>query len=369
MSTVFVNGRFLTQQLTGVQRYAYEIVSRLPRYIGKPKRSDRLEVYTPKRPPLKIPLPFSTSIGVTRGHVWEQLDLALKVGANNDANLLWSPCSSGPVFTRGYPHILSLHDTFSIDNPEWVSWAFHRWYSVLLPPLVRSTAHVITVSNYSKESIIKSLKIPDDKITVIPEGVPDAFSPPSPQQRDYVIEKYDLPEKFILTLASLEPRKNLDALVKAWSGLPKEYRLPLVIAGGLGSRAVFGKYNLQHLLAQPAIKLLGYVPDEDLPFLYGTSTLFAYVSIEEGFGLPPLEALACGADVVTSNTSAMREYCAPYATLVDPLDTGDIAIGLKDALLNPSSSKEKMERSARVKSRFDWEKATESTFELFSKHV
>jgi glycosyltransferase involved in cell wall biosynthesis len=250
--------------------------------------------------------------------------------------------------------VLTVHDLFAVLRPQWVSPAFHRWYSWLLPRLARRAAHIVTVSEYSKAAICQTFGVSAEHVTVTPLGVSPQFRPPTAAEAAQVRASFDLPERFVLALGSLEPRKNLAGAVAAWQRLPAASRPPLVVAGGLGKAAVFGRYDASALEAGGA-RFLGYVPDELLPALYGAATLFIYPSFEEGFGLPPVEALACGAPVLTSNTSALREFCAPYATLVDPADPDAIAVALREALERSESAAEKAARAHAVSTRFTWE--------------
>jgi glycosyltransferase involved in cell wall biosynthesis len=169
-----------------------------------------------------------------------------------------------------------------------------------------------------------------------------------------VSERYSLPREFILTLSSLEPRKNLERVVNAWLRLDEEDRPPLVIAGGLGVQKVFGSYSIGDLRRHKGIQLLGYVPDEDVAALYSAATIFVYASLLEGFGLPPLEAMACGATVVTSNTSAMKETSGGLAFLVDPNSIESIANGIVEALGTKRSPADRDRLSEYVRDRFNW---------------
>ncbi len=353
-----VNARFLTQRLTGAQRYALEVGARLPSRLGAP-----LTLLTPDREQM-LSLPGELKpCGRLGGHPWEQLELPR---ARSRERLLFSPCNVGPLAVSR--QVLTIHDVFSIQRPQWVSRAFHRWYSFLLPRLARRVAHIITVSDYAKGTIVESLKVAPDKVTVTPLGVDRRFRPAAAADIEGVRERLGLPERFILTLGSLEPRKNLASVLDAWARFPGDSRPPFVIAGGLGNSAVFGAYQPQALPSE-GVMLLGYVPDELLPALYSAATLFVYPSFEEGFGLPPLEALACGATVVTSNTSAMREICAPYATLIDPYDAASLAEGMQAALELAEAPELRRRRAHEVAQRFTWERTTEQLAEVLLRYA
>jgi glycosyltransferase involved in cell wall biosynthesis len=243
---------------------------------------------------------------------------------------------------------------FSIEFPDLVSRKFHWWYSFLLPRLAASAQHITTVSEYSKQRIVDRLQTPEEKVSVVSSAVDHRFSLAEPDQVAQVSERYSLPREFILTLSSLEPRKNLERVVNAWLRLDEEDRPPLVIAGGLGVQKVFGSYSIGDLRRHKGIQLLGYVPDEDVAALYSAATIFVYASLLEGFGLPPLEAMACGATVVTSNTSAMKETSGGLAFLVDPNSIESIANGIVEALGTKRSPADRDRLSEYVRDRFNW---------------
>lgn len=365
--TLTVNARFMTQRLTGVQRYALEMCQALEPYL-------HLRLLHPRRPiqtPVDAP---AQPLGRFGGHLWEQTELGPQLAAerlwafssHQPEPLLWSPCNVGPVSIRA--QIVTIHDLVSIRHPEWVSRQFHLYYQALLPLLAKRVRHVVTISEHSKMTIIDTLNVPEDKITVIPNGISKQFTRASDAAIADIKTRYDLPETFILSLGSLEPRKNLLSLLDAWLHLPEAERVPLVIAGGVGEKGVFGTFD-KEALEHAGVRWLGYVPDSDLPALLSAAAVFAYVSLEEGFGLPPLEALACSTPVVTSDHSALRENCAGEAVLVVPTDKESIAAGLQQALGQSESLQLRLARAERLKHRFNWQQSAAQLTELIRSYV
>lgn len=362
-----VNARFMTQRLTGVQRYALEMCEALTPHLN-------LRLCHPRRP-LQTPVDAPTQpLGRFGGHLWEQTELGPQLAferlraasSRKTAPLLWSPCNVGPVSIRH--QIVTIHDLVSIRHPEWVSRQFHLYYQALLPLLARRVRHIVTISEHSKMTIVDTLGIADSNVTVIPNGISQQFSRASEAAIAEVKTRYDLPETFILSLGSLEPRKNLLGLLDAWLHLPKAERVPLIIAGGVGEKGVFGRFD-KETLEHAGVRWLGYVPDSDLPALLSAATVFAYVSLAEGFGLPPLEALACSTPVVTSDHSALRENCAGEAVLVVPTDKESIAAGLQQALGQSESLQLRLARAERLKRRFDWQQSAAQLTELIQHYV
>lgn len=365
--TLTVNARFMTQRLTGVQRYALEMCQALESHLT-------LRLFHPRRPiqtPVDAP---AQPLGRFGGHLWEQTELGPQLAAervwaassHQSEPLLWSPCNVGPVSIRR--QLVTIHDLVSIRHPEWVSRPFHLYYQALLPLLAKRVRHVVTISEHSKMTIIDTLGVPDSNVTVIPNGISQQFTRASDETIADVKSRYDLPETFILSLGSLEPRKNLLGLLDAWLTLPKAERVPLVIAGGVGEKGVFGNFD-KETLEHAGVRWLGYVPDNDLPALLSAAAVFAYVSLEEGFGLPPLEALACATPVVTSDHSALRENCAGEAVLVTPTDKDSIAVGLQDALSQSESLPLRLARAERLKTRFNWQRSAAQLAELVCSYV
>jgi glycosyltransferase involved in cell wall biosynthesis len=364
--TLTVNARFMTQRLTGVQRYALEMCQALEPHLT-------LRLFHPRRP-IQTPVNAPTQpLGRFGGHLWEQTELGPQlaferlsaVSRRTPEPLLWSPCNVGPVSIR--QQIVTIHDLVSIRHPEWVSRQFHLYYQTLLPLLAKRVRHVVTISEHSKMTIVDTLGIPDSNVTVIPNGISKQFTRASDEAIAEVSTRYDLPETFMLSLGSLEPRKNLLGLLDAWLHLPENDRVPLIIAGGVGEKGVFGRFD-KETLEHAGVRWLGYIPDDDLPALLSAATLFAYVSLEEGFGLPPLEALACATPVVTSDHSALRENCAGEAVLVNPTDKDSIAAGLQQAL-EQEPLEVRLARAERLKARFNWQQSAAQLVELIQHHI
>lgn len=296
---VLVNARFLQRPITGVERYAREITTRL---------GDRVRLARPRRPLHGVP-----------GHLWEQLLLPRHV----NGEVLWSPANSGPLaVTR---QVVTIHDLAPLDHPESFQPGFAAWYRVLLPRLARRARCVMTVSCFSRARLAILAGVPEAAIVVAP-GAPDSrFYPRSAAERAPLLARYGLDGPYIFTLGSLEPRKNLRRLLAAWE------------ASRLAARgvrlAVAGRHwpSLRRATVRrdvAGLQLLGPVPDEDLPALYSGARAFVWPSLYEGFGLPVIEAMACGAPVITARGGATEEVAADAAVLVDPTDVEAIAHAL-----------------------------------------
>jgi glycosyltransferase involved in cell wall biosynthesis len=307
MDVIALNARFNRNRPTGMQRYALELSRRLESYLD------------PVRP-------AHTLRGMS-GHLWEQFYLPMAVGGR----LLWSPNNTGPLAVSR--HVCTIHDLIPLDRPDWFNPRFAAWYQWLMPKLAQRLQHVIAVSQFTKERVIELLKVPAERITVIPNGVDERFTPRPVEEVDEVCGAFGIRrQSYVLCVGSLEPRKNLHRLIDAWrkihSALPAE--IDLVVAGAHGSALVFRSVSLNSL--PPRVRFIGYVSDEQLPALYTGALVFVYPSLYEGFGLPPLESMACGTPVVTSRGSSLEEVVGESAFLVDPTNSDAIAEGILRAV-------------------------------------
>jgi glycosyltransferase involved in cell wall biosynthesis len=301
--SIAVNGRYRLHRITGVQRCAHELVSRL-KLLDGPK----IDVLAPKS--AKGPL----------GHLWEQTTLAIA----SRGRLLWSPCGTGPVcYGR---QVVTFHDLFPLEHPEWYSAAYARWYRALLPRIANASVHLIAVSEYTKSRLVKLLGRNPNDITVIPNGLTTGCTRVGADRIEAAAGALRLPSRrYVLSLSSLEKRKNLRTTLNAWahvhSKLPRDTWL--ILAGPQADATVYGSQQLPADL--PHVYFTGYVPEEHLAGLYSGASVFVYPSLAEGFGLPLLEALACGLRSITSDNSSLPEVGGDAVRYVDALD--EVALG------------------------------------------
>jgi glycosyltransferase involved in cell wall biosynthesis len=332
-----INGRFMAHRPTGMQRYAMEICRRFqsnPRVVHPDK-------------PLKGML----------GHAWEQA--ILPRGVEN--GLLWSPCNTGPLSARR--HIVTIHDLIPLEHPEWFGTRFSLLYRLLIPTLVRRATHLAAVSEFTKSRLVRLLGVDESRVTVIPNGIGEEFAPQPEAEILRVRRTLRIPEgPYLLSLCSLEPRKNLARLIEAWKHLGDDRAgSTLVIAGGRGSASVFRNVDLE---SRPdRVLFTGYVTDSDLPALYSGARAFVYPSLYEGFGLPVLEALACGTRVIASNSTSIPEIAGGHATLINPLSIEEVAQAMRAALSYPPQPTEQAARQEHARG-FTWRQCASRTERL-----
>jgi glycosyltransferase involved in cell wall biosynthesis len=298
-----INGRFWGRRITGVERYAGEITRRLPvqfRFIA------------PRAP-----------IQGAMGHFWEQVMLPGLAGKD----LIWSPANSGPVLRER--QVVTIHDVIVLDHPEWFNPRFAAWYRFLIPSLARRAKKILTVSETSKKRIIHHFQLPPNKVIVIPAGVsPSQFRPISAEEKLQFRRKFHLPEHYMLFVGSIEPGKNLKRSIEAWRRVSSSFPgVELVIAGAGGRQFAPGIQQ-----GAPGIRTLGYIDDIWLASLYAEAQALLLPSLDEGFGLPALEAMACGTPVLAANAGAIPEITGEAALLVDPRDAENMATGMRKIL-------------------------------------
>jgi glycosyltransferase involved in cell wall biosynthesis len=293
-------------------------------------------------------------------HAWEQSVLPFSI---RDA-VLWSPTNTGPLAMSR--QVVTIHDVVPLDHPEWLNPRFavlHRW---LIPRIVRRAAHVITVSEFTRQRLIHHTGLNPEKVSMVYNGVDPRFSPRPEKEIRHVSEVLSLPSRrYVLALGSIEPRKNLVRLVEAWGKLL--HRLPgdiwLVITGAAGRSLVYKKVSLPSL---PRVHFTGHINDEHLPALYSGALVFVYPSVYEGFGLPPLEAMACGTPVVTGDRTSLPEVIGGAGLSVDPYNTDEIASAL-ERLICSDDLRRFYSASGRERSQcFSWQKAGATTLRILS---
>jgi glycosyltransferase involved in cell wall biosynthesis len=295
--------------------------------------------------------------------VWEQA-VAPIVLARLDPDLMHGLAFANPLLWRG-PSVLTIHDLSFFRYPGRLSESRRRYLTWITRASARKARRVIAVSESVKAEIVELLGVPADRIDVTLEGVQPDFAP---QPRDAVEAfraEYDLPERFILFLGTIEPRKNLDTLLKAYHQITQRGDVKLVLAGGKGwqSGPIFALIEALDLTRD--VVILGFIPDEVLPLLYGAAELFAYPSLYEGFGLPVAEAMACGTPVVVSDSTSLPEVVGGDGVLLPLMDV-DAWSETLDRLLNDKSARDSLSEQGLKRARlFTWDRTARQTVETY----
>jgi glycosyltransferase involved in cell wall biosynthesis len=231
---------------------------------------------------------------------------------------------------------------------------------------VRRARRIVAVSESTKRDLVRSYSLSPDKVDVVYNGVDPSFRPLPSKQVAAFRRETELPERFILFVGTLEPRKNVVGLVEAYARLPKE-RPPLMLVGGKGwlYDEIFARVEALGLSHE--IRFVGYVPAEALPLWYNAADLFVYPSLYEGFGLPALEAMACGTPVVTSMASSLPEVVGDAGRLVDPSDTEGLAAVMAQVLGSGEQREQMQIEGLAQASKFSWEQTAFYTAHSFKR--
>jgi glycosyltransferase involved in cell wall biosynthesis len=277
------------------------------------------------------------------------------------SGLLWSPCATGPLAIES--QVVTIHDCAFVDCVQSFSPAFARWYQCLVPRLARRARRVLTVSEYSRNRICELFRIAPEKVVAAPNGLGSEWQPAPCAEVEATRRSLDLLQPYVLSVGSLEPRKNLRRLLAAWNALgPAKDGVVLVLAGAPGH--VFRDAGLG---SPPAdVRFTGFVRDSDLRALYTGAEAFVFPSLYEGFGLPVLEAMACGAPVICSQTTALPEVAADAALLINPADVEAIAHGLDTVLKDRDLRASLRERGLRRAKHFSWDETARCVWDVLA---
>ncbi len=293
-------------------------------------------------------------VGYFTGHLWEQFELPFYTRGT----LLINLCNTASLLKRN--QIVTIHDAVVFGSPQAYSFMFRLWYQFLWKSLGVVAKTIITVSSFSEKELSKYCVKNSGKLQVIYEGKEHIFALNS---NDKILEKYDLEDKrFVLAVSSLNPNKNFRSIVQAIA-LLSDINFDVAIAGGANP-----KIFCQLPIPFPSnIKYLGYVSDGELRALYEHASCFVYPSFYEGFGLPPLEAMACGCPVIVSNAASLPEVCDDAALYCDPNSPKDIAEKIV-LLMNNTTLREDLRRKSLERAKlFSWEKCARETFAVIKK--
>lgn len=335
---VAVNARVTRFAMGGQQRVTAEILNRLGSVVEVAPRSP---------------------LGGVKGHVWEQGVLPFRTLGQ----LLWSPSATGPIVKAH--QVVTLHDVAFLDVPECFSKQFALFYKALMPILVHRVARVVTVSEFSRQRIIECFGLEPARVDVIENGVSANFRPYSAAEIELTRRELALPARYLLLQATADKRKNLRGAMEAWTRAQKHVPddVTLVVSGHLGRAHVFG--DLGPIQDVPRTKLLGFIDERHMGPLMAGAEAFLFPSLYEGFGLPIIEAMACGTPVLTADATATREVAADAAVLVDPASVQEMSDGIirlvESADLRTSLVQKGLKRAAD----FTWDNAAAKYRTLF----
>lgn len=312
--------------------------------------------------------PTSNLGRIARGFSRELIYMPRTLPANikkSKLDLLHCPSPLAPP-RSAVPMVVTLYDAMGWEHPEWLSRGNVAQLKHRLPKALKAGAHVITSSDYSKQQIAERLKIAEDRISVIPLGLDSRFSAtPDPADAE-LLTNLKIAKPYVLTVGTLQPRKNVEAAIDALERLGDDAgELQLVVAGARGwdDLALIGRVEASPMADR--IVLLGRVSDEELLALYRGAECFLFPSLYEGFGFPPLEAMACGTPVISSGRTSLAEAVGDAGIVVDPKNPDEIAEQLGRVLGSPELQSELRTLGIERAATFTWERAASETVAVY----
>ena len=361
-----INGRFLAAKRTGAQRAAYNLIrslvaiDRVNEYVLF-TTCDQVNNPDWNYPNVTVVMSRIREGESLRNYFWEQFTLP-RLAYRHKIDVLHSPANLGPLFYRGRS-VVHIHDLCFIVNPQWYSFTFRTVYNLLVPRLAKRAAKVITNSNNSRNDLLQFCELNAEHVAQVYWAVDELFL--HPPELNLVKPKLEV-EDYILYVGSLEPRKNIGTLLEAYEslrGANPNLRTKLVLIGG--ESPVFAEVRLKVKNYKEDVIFKGFVDDEQLRDYYRGARLFVYPSLYEGFGLPPLEAMASGVPVVTTLTSSIPEVVEDAALMVNPHDIHQLAATIERALVDEPLRQQLVARGHQQVAKFNWQRVARNTLAVY----
>lgn len=347
MSRIYINGRFLTRPMTGVERYAYMICKTLAE-MGK-----EFTIICPKAPIMSCydvsNLPI-VHYGFGQSHLWEQCILPFYFIGKKDY-IMFSFTGLGAILIPN--KVMTIHDLSFLKNSKWFSKGYYWWYKLMTPLAVRTSKHIITVSEFSRKEILHFYPfIKEENISIAYNAADEKFF--------HFQSQNPVPKKpFALTVSSLDPRKNFARLIEAFKDI-KECSLYIV---GSHNRIFTQKDSM--VTTEDTIHFLGRVTDEELVSLYNQATCFIFPSIYEGFGIPTIEAMKCGCPVLVSDIPVLKEVCGEAAIYFNPYHVENIRNTIEQFLKDYDTIRPILiAKGFENVKRFSWEETAKTVIQL-----
>lgn len=351
----------LNRELTGIGNYTENLIKNLRKfdlsleYINY-KKIDR---YNSKIYP-----------NLLKGHFLETYSwyLELPFLIRKEKNIIIHNPSQIPTFFKfKNKSVISVHDLTPLKFPKEHKFGRKILYEFLLPRTLKNASRIIVASKSTKNDILKIFpKINSEKIKVIYYAANENYKVIKNEKKiDYIGKKYNLPNRFILFVGTIEPRKNIIRLLKAFSEVYKKIPIPFVITGKWGWKYKKIYYTYKKLNLEDKVIFTGYIDEKDLPSIYNLATIFVLPSLYEGFGLTPLEAMQCGCPVVTSNVSSLPEIVGNAAIKVSPYSVKEIEDAMYSLLTNKKLRKKYIKKGLKQAKKFSWEKCAKETLEVY----
>jgi len=296
-----------------------------------------------------------------------QRQMAFTRGARRNAIELYHEPNYVP-FVADVPVVITVHDLSWMRYPETHPADRVRWLERAMPRAIERAAAVLVDSEFTRQEVLSTFGLPPARVHAVHLGVASSFRPLEARDTSRSLQRMGLAHgEYVLTLGTIEPRKNLAHVLEAYAALPAPVRnrYALVVAGERGWRAERLERQLRDLAERSNVVVLGQVPAADLPSLYAGAAAFVFPSFYEGFGLPPLEAMACGVPVLVSDRASLPEVAGDAAVIIDPERPDLTAHGIEAILADPVMRAEMIARGTRRAATFTWEACAMKTLDAY----
>ena len=354
---------------TGIGTYTYQLINS----INMIDRENKYTLFLPEGSASDIDFKDNFKIkkicADSRNNFWNEVNIP-NILSDLDMDLYHVPQNGiGLPSNKTCPFIITLHDVIPYKMPHTVGKEYLKIFTKDIPKIIKSTDGIITVSNFSKDDIVKTFNFPRDKIHVTYLAAEDIYSPKDINESKSIAASYGIEGDYILYVGGFSPRKNIIGLIEAFSLFLKKSKrkLFLVIAGKLGISYEDYKKRADELGISSSVIFPGFIKLTDMPYLYTAASLFAYLSFYEGFGLPPIEAMACGTPVLASNVTSLPEIIGDSALLVNPLDINKIEEAMEKLFDDKLLRKELISIGLNKSKFLKWENTAKSTLNAYNK--
>ena len=358
----------LTYRQAGVSRYTEALVRELPN-VGP---DEQYVVFTGgERPP--VSRGFDPGIEWVHSRLptgkpearilWEQT-VGTTIARRHRLDLIHAPVNVTPLVT-GAPRVVTIHDIAFHLYPEQYPGAKQRYLRLMTRLSVQRATRVIAVSEATRQDVIRYYGAKPSQVVTVPNGVPADYHPLPPDEVAEFRAREGLPERFILFVGTLQPRKNLETLLRAYAQVADDIGWELVVVGATGWAYDPIFETARSLGLAERVRFAGYVPGEDLPRWYNAAGMFVYPSLYEGFGLPLLEAMACGTPVIAANTSSLPEVVGDAGLLVDPRDADELAGAIRRLAESASLREDLSARGRQRAAAYSWRRTAEETLAVY----
>ncbi len=355
---------------TGIGTYTYQLIYSLIKKYDK----NHYNIYAPYESKEDIYINNKNSKIIFSnnnysGYFWNDISTPPKY-LNEKTNIYHIPHNGiGMLSNKSTPTIITLHDIIPYKMPETVSDSYLRIFHKYIDTIIDNADGIITVSQYSKNDIATQFNYPKEKIFVTHLSNEEIYYPiDSSLCKNFIHRKYKIGDNFILYVGGFSPRKNITGLIEAFSNyinLSKDRNLKLVIAGKKGLSYSIYKKKVEDLKIENKVIFTGYIPVNHMPIFYNACEVFVYPSFYEGFGLPPIEAMACGTPVIASSLTSIPEIIGDAAYYINPHSIDEITSSLTKVLNNQDLKRNLIKKGLKKSSEYSWNKTAKETLDAY----